>query len=504
MADPIIEYNWKPDDSYNWDVVQLDNQKASNPKAPGLLSLVYQSVKAALKFRFTGYGGSTGHSWGGSGWVWGGHYGNSRIDYAAEVGNLTQSSLVMSAVNWLGRVLPEAPLQVIEADAQGKEKPIVGHPAIKLLNRPNPFYPGATLWQSFALSWIVSGNPYFMKVRNAFGQVVELWYVPPSMIGPRWPEDGSEFISYYEYQADGRITRIEVEDIIHIRNGVDPVNMGRTGLSPVASVLREICGDNEVATFQFLLLKFGGMPPVGISLKENMSSQGWDPNKVKQDFVRSTSGDERGKVFVSNKAVEITKLGFNPTEMDLGVLRHLPESRFASVIGIAKETLGYGAADRNSTYNNVQQADERSIQTYVKPLWELIGDELTHQIGPDFELKPNQRIAFDLKQVAALQEDQNALHERARNDLASGGITVNEYRETIGREPRPDGDVYLRSTSVQPVSKEMVAASIQSALITHKQIIRDDPADSENTDPMSGDDPPRRQPLNGRDREPIN
>ncbi len=426
---------------------------------PGLLERI---IKAFL-MRFTGFGGSSGQSWGGLNWA-SGIFTNSRINYALEAGELEKSSLVMAAVNWLGRVLPEAPLQVLRMDSKGKEQPIPNHPAIDLLNRPNPFFSGATLLKAFALSWITSGNVYFLKGRNMFGQVVQLWHIPPYMIAPRWPEDGSEFISYYEYQADGAIARIAVEDVIHFRDGADPVNMGRTGISPVASVLREVCGDNEVAVFQYLLLKQGGVPPVALALKDGQVSVAFDPSAIKADYVRSTSGDQRGKVFVSNRAIEITKLGFNPSELDLKVLRHLPESRFASVIGIAKETLGFGVADESSTYNNVTSADERSIQCYAKPLWDFIGDELTHQLRADVGLRRNHRIGFDLRQIAALQEDQNELHTRANADLAAGGITVNEYREMIGLEPRPDGDVYLRSTSVQAVTPQVQAAAIDAAI----------------------------------------
>ena len=426
---------------------------------PGLI----QRIVKALLLRFTGFGGSAGQSWGGLNWA-SGIFTNSRINYAVEAGQLEQSSLVMAAVNWLGRVLPEAPLQVIRTDARGKEQPIPNHPATELLNRPNPFFSGATLWKAFALAWITSGNVYFFKARNSMGQVVQLWPIPTWMIAPRWPEDGSEFISYYEYQTDGGITRINVDDVIHFRDGADPWNMGRTGLSPVASVLREVCADNEVAVYQFLLLKQGGVPPVALALKDGQVSVSFDPSAIKQDYVRSTAGDQRGKVFVSNRAVEITKLGFNPSELDLKVLRHLPESRFASVIGISKETLGFGAADENSTYNNVQQADERSICSYAKPLWEFIGDELTHQLRADLGLRRNHRIAFDLREIAALQEDQNLLHTRANADLASGGITVNEYREMIGLESRPDGEVYLRSTAIQAVTPEVQEAEIDMAI----------------------------------------
>ena len=437
-------------------------------KQPGLPVLLFQAIKAAFQLRFTSNGGQ---GYGSGNWWTQGLFTNSRINYANEAGDLLQSSLVMAAVNWLGRVLPEAPLQVMEMDSKGKEKPIIGHPAVALLKKPNPFYSGATLWKTFALSWIPDGNPYYLKIRNGFGEVIQLWYIPPAMISPQWPADGSQFISHYEYRVDGRVYDIAVEDVLHFRDGADPKNMGRTGLSGVASVLREICADNEVPAFHYLLLKAGGVPPVVLALKDGQSHTQFDPAEIKAKYLAATTGDQRGKVFVSGNAVELTKVGFSPAELDLKILRHLPESRFASVIGIAKETLGFGAADENSTHNNVQQADERSIQSYVRPLWGYIEDELTHQLGPDFGLAANQRFACDLTAVAALQEDETALHARAAQDLASGGITVNEYRSMLNLPPVPDGDVYLRSSALQAVTPEMVKKQIQDALNPPEPVI---------------------------------
>lgn len=420
-------------------------------KQSGLPALLYQAIKAAFQMRFSGVGGTSGAG-SGSGWDWArGFFNNSRINYANEAGKLQQSSLVMAAVNWLGRVLPEAPLQVMEADAEGKEKPVTGHPAIALLKRPNPFYSGAALWKSYALSWITSGNPYYLKMRNGFGQVVQLWYVPPSMLIPRWPEDGSAFISHYEYQVDGRIYRIDPKDVLHFRDGADPENMGRTGLSGVASVLREICADNEVPVYHYLLLKAGGVPPVVLALKDGQSGVDFDPAHVKQTYINSTTGDQRGKVFVSGNAIELTKVGFNPQEMDLKMLRHLPESRFASVIGIAKETLGFGVADTSSTYNNVTSADARSIQTYVKPLWGYIEDELTHQLGPDFGLTDNQRFAFDLSEIGALREDRTALYARETLAYEKGVKLRSEARSALGLDITPEDEVYfVFAASEQP------------------------------------------------------
>lgn len=440
---------------------------------PGLPALIYRAVKAAFQMRFSGYGGQ----WGGWDWMQS-YYGNSRINYEQEAGNLVQSSMVMAAVNWLGRVLPEAPIQVVEADAKGNESPVINHPAAQLLKRPNPYYSGATLWKTYALSWIVDGNPYYLKMRNSLGVPVQLWYVPPSMLAPRWPEDGSEFISYYEYEVDGRIYKIDPADVLHFRDGADPANMGRTGLSPIASVLREICADNEVPVYHYLLLKSGGAPPVVLALKNDQSALDFDPAKVKQAYIAATSGDQRGKVFVSGNAVELSKVGFSPAEMDLKLLRHLPESRFASVIGIAKETLGFGAADESSTYNNVEQADARSIKSYVKPLWGYIEDELTHQLGPDFGLAPNQRFAFDLSEIAVLQEDRTELFTRECLAYEKGVKTRAEARTAIGLDAKPEDEVYFVLSATEQKELEPDPAPLQLA---------------------AGNEPP--QLVNGRDNQ---
>lgn len=418
------------------------------PSKPALLPLLYQAVKAALQLRFTGYGGGRGQGLNAMDWLF---YNNSGVNFGREAGDLTQSSLVMSAVNWLGRILPEAPLQVIEADAKGNERPIPNHPATALMKRPNPYYSGAQLWKAYALSWIVNGNPYYVKVRNGYGQVTQLWYVPPSMMRPLWPENGREFISEYEYVVDGYSYSVPVQDVLHFRDGANPADMGRTGLSGVASVLSEICADKEVPVYHYLLLKAGGVPPIVLALKEGQAGVDFDPKLIKDTYIRATSGDNRGKVFVSGNAVEITKIGFNPSEMDLKALRHLPESRFASVIGIAKETLGFGAADVASTYNNVEQADKRSIKTYVKPLWGYIEDELTHQLGPDFGFTEKQRFAFDLSEVAALQEDRSAIYQREVLAYEKGVKKRSEARSSLGLEFTPEDEVYyVQAASEQP------------------------------------------------------
>src|SRR5678815_2070108 len=135
-----------------------------------------------------------------------------REDDLTDVGEFSRASIVMAAVNWLGRTLPEAPLQVVETTPEGDEV-VDDHPAIELWNNPNPFYSNGTLIKGIAYSWIVSGNPYIVKAR-AGRRVSELWYIPPSQMQPWWSVTGADYVAGYQHTVNGTRQLLPTEDVI--------------------------------------------------------------------------------------------------------------------------------------------------------------------------------------------------------------------------------------------------------------------------------------------------
>jgi HK97 family phage portal protein len=408
------------------------------------------SLKDALRFPGSGGGQSSGGGYVTPVWnvlsdAWNGYgYSGTKIDYDREVGNPGGQSLVIAAVNWLGRVLPEAPLNVVEIDNEGMETPVPNHPAAKLWRKPNAFYSSTTLCKAYAYSWIVSGNPYILKVKNGGSRVTELWYVPPHMMRPLWPAGGSEFISGYEYKVEGATQIFEQEDVIHFRDGIDPMNI-RLGLSPVASVMREIYTDQEIANYSALLMKNGAVPPVVISLKENVNAFQFDPNDVREKYLRQTQGDQRGKAWVSGAAVNVEKVGFSPNDLMLAQLRRLPEERLSAVIGIPAIVLGYGAGLDKATYSNARQLVEYATESYLVPLYRYIQEELTTQLLPDFEEDMTRfQFRFDLSGVRALSEDQDALYNRLTTAYRGGWLKRSEAREMAGYEWDAEDEIYAQ------------------------------------------------------------
>lgn len=395
-------------------------------------------------------------------------YSGSQVNYAKEVGDLSGSSLIMSAVRWLGNTLPEAPIMVKEnKGSKGESQEIADHPLVRLLRRPNQYYSGFNLWKAFAYSWIISGNAYFLKVRNkARTEVVELWYEPHWNITPRWVgdnrggyivgenDDSQTFINYYELSRGVNKYRLEVSDVIHFRDGIDPVNP-RLGMSPLNSILREVFTDNQAAHYSARIFKSMGVIPYVIAPKENVQVKDEDLKAVKASLIRQTTGDHLAEPVALGGAVELLKPpAFEPKQMEIKLSRRVPEERFASVTGIPIQVLGFGAGLERSTYSNMQQAYEAAYESYLIPLDRHVDEELTVQALPDFESESsikNRYVRHDFSQVRALQEDEDSRSKRIVSELNGGMITLNQALSFRGMEAVEGGDVYYIPSNLSVV-----------------------------------------------------
>src|SRR3546814_19408665 len=100
----------------------------------------------------------------------------------------------MAPVQWMQRALPEATLMVQRKNRKGEIDELPDHLMLALIQNPNPHYGDIVLWWGYVLSMALDGNDYGMIVRNGLGRPAELWYIPPWLIEPKMPGDGSDFI----------------------------------------------------------------------------------------------------------------------------------------------------------------------------------------------------------------------------------------------------------------------------------------------------------------------
>jgi len=354
-------------------------------------------------------------------------------NYAQLVGDPLQSSLVMAGIRALGNSVSEPDLEVRKlVDDQEDDEIIPNHPLVSLWNNPNPSYSSSTLMKAVSASWILASNAYIIKKRNGAGQVVQLWYEPHHTIWPVYPRDGSEFITNYAIKRGDQNVPIPLEDVIHFRDGLDPVRI-RIGLSQMPSILREIYGDNETANYFANLMKQGAVPPYFLSIDNSAGTLGnEDLQNIKAFMLAQTQADNRGAPAVVTGKPE--KLAWTPEEMDIRKQRYLAEERWCAVTGIPGVVQELGSAGEHSIYNNVAQAQSRFTENYLIPFWKHIEEELTRQLLRDFDQDQSHYVTYNTTRVKALQEDENARHERIRQDFLGGIITRAAAKRALGEQ----------------------------------------------------------------------
>lgn len=384
-------------------------------------------------------------------WSWSWPLQRSAVD-VARVGNGAGSSAVQSCLQWICRTFPEAPLIVQQRDRQGDWQTRPEHPLAALWERPNPFYSGPQLWSALLGDFVTDGNAYLLKRRSGMNKPVELWWLPQRLVEPRWPDDGSVFISHYEYKPDGsRIVRYEPDELVHFRWGFDDQNT-RKGRSPLKTVLGEVYTDDEAARFSAALLTNLGVPGVVISPKDGEAQMTEDQAlSLKANFAQKFGGDRRGEPLVSQGALDISVLSFSPDQMNLRDMRQVPEERISAVLGVPAIVAGLGAGLSRSTYANFHEAREAAYESGIIPLQRLLLAELNTQLLPDFvdgRQARGWRVAFDNSQVRVLQEDQDSLYQRMDTAVRGGWVKVADARRAVGLPVTPADEVYLRPANV--------------------------------------------------------
>ncbi len=267
----------------------------------------------------------------------------TKIDYRKEVGTGLDSSVVTGPIQWVQRSFHESPFEVLKVDSQGNQEPALDHKLKQLIDNPNPFYSGVDLFVATVLSYLISGNAYWLVISNSIGVPIQLWYVPHWQLEPRWPESGREFISHYEYKPSSSVDAqdIDVTDVVHFRNGINP-NNPRLGLSPLDGVIREIFMDLEASNFSASLLRNMGVPGVVVTPKGDVVVDPEDVKATKKWLKENFTGDRRGEPMVMGAPTEVQQFGFDPKAMDLSASRNVAEERVCACLGIHSAVVGFG------------------------------------------------------------------------------------------------------------------------------------------------------------------
>lgn len=368
----------------------------------------------------------------------------TRFNYEKEVTKPLTNSAVAATVNWVRRTFPEAPCAVYKDTHDGEPEIVPNHEMSELIRHPNRFYSGTVLWSATIPDYIVSGNAYWVIVRNSLGKPVELWWTPSWLITPKGTAE--EFITHYEYSPTGTPMRLETTDVIHLRNGIDPENPLK-GMSELGAVIREIFTDDEAANFTAALLRNYAVPGYVVSPDTDTAIDESMARLAERKWNSRFGGDNRGKVLVNQGRTKIERISFSPAELDLGKLRAIPEERITAVLGIPAAVVGLGTGlEQTKVGATMSELREQAYESGIIPLQRMISEQLETSLLRDFSVDPFETVGFDLRNVRVLQDDQDKLFTRLNTGVQGGWIKVTDAQRLAGIEVDDTQNGYLRNT----------------------------------------------------------
>ena len=359
------------------------------------------------------------------------------------------NSAALACLNVLGTAFSEPPLKVYLKTQEGDEY-IDKHPAAILLENPNPNMTASLMNNYIVTSVAVSGDAFLLKLRNESGAVIQLIPLLPEMIEVKGNTE--QLITKYEYKQKGNTMTILPEDMIHLRERIDPRNH-RRGLSPLRSVMVEVLGDAAASQMGAALVKNTGVPSVVISPKNDLSMTSDEAENIAEVFGRRFGGENRGRpLVISGGEVDIKTLSFSPKDLEIGKLRYINEERISAVLGVPAILAGLGAGLERATYSNAKELREFFTEQKLIPMWNHFANEFTKQLLlQDFEDNSDYCFKYDLSDVRALSQDEDATMQRVVTGFNAGFVTVNEARQANQLPALDNGDYFVRNMTIAEV-----------------------------------------------------
>lgn len=321
-------------------------------------------------------------------------------------------------------------------NTKGDVQEVQMHPILDLLYRPNPFQTWSQFIKITSTNKSLTGEAYWHKVRNNSGQVVELWNVRPDLMRPI--AHATEYISHYEFTAQGNITRFEVGDVVHLFD-TNPAN-NRTGASALQAAKDRVQVEEYANEYQRNFFLNNARPDALLSNPETWSDE--QKAEMRLDWNQKFQGrGKNSKIAFLEGGTQYQQVSTTQKEMDFIESMKFTRDDILVAFGVPK---GLVVADDVNLANAEMAMRAFMINTIdpeAKQIFEAINEQL---IRKDFGEE------YFIEYVSPIPEKREAIALEIK-ELTDLVYTRNESRMRLGLEPVEGGDSLLSEFSKVPL-----------------------------------------------------
>lgn len=319
--------------------------------------------------------------------------------------------------------------KLVRKQKNGKKVEVRDHKLLTLLKRPDPSMTGMVWEQTLQLQHDIGGEWFCGIVLDEEGDPCQLPIIPPHWV-KHTPKPGKV---YYEVQVPGGVKKqLGIGEVIWHKRA-RPANPYTRGLGIAPSLDDEVSQLTYMNKFNNAFFRQGAHLGTVLAV-DGMKPETWE--RFRSDFEDKHAGVHNafrttvvtGKVTGVNSATAHKDLDYNNgVKLKRDVVRQ--------TVGSPPEI--HGQTD-NSNKATAQAADHLH-QSYgllprVHDLCEALNTYLVPLFGePDLELEYENPV----------KETKELILEKADRGVARGVLTINQWLQTQGMDPVPDGDVYL-------------------------------------------------------------
>jgi HK97 family phage portal protein len=355
-----------------------------------------------------------------------------------QVGFVRSPEMVTKSLRRSGRILNRIERKKALTAVQNHEEIEIAdssHPIRRLLDNPNLPDTGFTFRYRTLVFLELTGEAYWLKVRNAFKEVIELWPLFPQWVNPR--SSGEKLIDHYEIRPYGYgaaavgVMELPPEDVVAFRYP-GPMTM-INGHAPVGACSEWVDVDEAIESSQWYAFENGNHPGVIFELNADVVGKGkaFDESMIERFYARFDAKhggrDKHRRPLVVSPGMTAKPWSNTPAEMDYSKSAEASRDRVMAINRVAKMIAGL---TDDVKYDNLAAGTANFLERTMGPKYAFIGETATEQLAhPDFG---EDVLIYFNNNAKPDPVQQNA---DIQIDSTTGAITPNEIRQIRGRDP---------------------------------------------------------------------
>ncbi|MBB5066152.1 phage portal protein [Granulicella mallensis] len=380
---------------------------------------------------------------------------------------------VYACIRVLSQAVASLPLSIYEKTKNGSRE-ADSHPLQYLLStEPNVEMDRHAFWSAIVTGLLITGNAYVRIVRNAAGQVSELFPLMPTITEPYRLPNGTLAYRTQQGQSNGTWKTLDADSVCHFRLlSMD----GIKGLSPIQQA-REALGLSRAAEKAGAKLFGNGARPGGLL----MAPTGLNPEQkesAKKSWEMNHGGSNQGGTAVLSGDWKYQPLALSPEDSQFIQTRAMQRTEICALYGVPPNMAGDTTRLSN---NNHEQSSLDFITNTLRPLLSILEGELNRKLVPQIGRKAGAYfIAFDIT-------------ERLRGDFATqmqgfalgkqnGWYSSNDIRRKLGENTIDDPSADVYTTAVNMANSDQLIAQAKTENIDEQPL---NPPNQDDNEPQT-------------------